>query len=159
MENAILDHLTSLAEISGIFLGFTILVSVISPSGYDRLRLVVIVLCACHIFVGALTPTVLLQFSSDVVAVLRASAVILFISNLIGWYLQYSALENFKKVQKEYSVTIPSYLLELGLWIALICVIFNLTKYPYGMYLMAIYFLFIQILVMVVAMVVSRGNA
>ncbi|NKC00279.1 MAG: hypothetical protein GKR90_17585 [Pseudomonadales bacterium] len=149
------EPLYLLAEISAVFLGFAIVASSVSRDGFDRVRLVAIVLCASWIMIGVFTPIWLQRAGVAELLSIRISAGVFLFANSLGWVLQHLALTKFGSALKEWRTTIPLYIFEAIVWIGLVFSIFFNSNLIGPIYLLCLLSVFAQSVVLVITMVLN----
>jgi hypothetical protein len=156
--NESIDQLLSLAEISGIFLGFAGLTTAVLDRGdatkirMDLFSLITIAIVCALIIIGALLPMTLQHFLSSEESLWRASALGLYSANLASIYITTQLTPGYSETHTTRGVQAKMvWLSEPLLHISLILCIFNLwTGHGVALYFTALIFMFLQVLMMFV---------
>ena len=153
MEQIPVDMLYLLAEISAVFLGFSIVASSVKREGFGAIRLFGIVSCAAWIMVGVFAPVWLVSYGVSEISALRIAAVLVLLSNGLGWMVQ-ATLPKMREVLLNWQTMVPILTAEATIWISLLVVALNLTTSMGSIYSLGILGLFAQPVVLIIAMIV-----
>ncbi len=151
------DLLYLLAEISAVFLGFSIIASSIKRDGFDSVRLLGIITCASWIMVGVFTPFLMISFGFEEDQALRIGAIAVIAANGFGWFLQ-NQLAQWGEAITHWKTMAPTFLFEAAIWLPMLLVIFDVTSTSGALYLLALLALFAQTLTLIIAMVISPDS-
>lgn len=154
MNEQALELLTLLAEISAVFLGFSIVASSIKKDGFDHVRLLGVVTCTTWIMVGVFTPMWLSNLELTEKLVIQISSFAVMLANGIGWLLQYS-LPKMREVTTLSVTMIPTFIMEALIWVPLTLMILEVITPSFNWYTLSVLALFAQSLILILAMTVS----
>ncbi len=101
MNLPVFDDLLNIAEIASVFLGFTVLVTALTPSRIDMVRIMAVVIGTSMTIVLCLLPILLRTYSDNAAAVIRISGVLWIILNISATVAMVKYIPGFKEVQKE----------------------------------------------------------
>lgn len=95
------DDLLNIAEIVSVFLGFTVLVTALTPSKIDMVRIMAVVMGASMTIVLCLLPILLRTYFDNADTVIRISGVLWIALNISATVAMVKYIPGFKEVQKE----------------------------------------------------------
>lgn len=84
MEISVFGDLLSIAEISSVFVGFAVLISVLSPTVIDKARLLGLITGASMTIVACILPVVLHYYVDSLESAMRMASIVFIVLNIIG---------------------------------------------------------------------------
>ncbi|MEM1403882.1 MAG: hypothetical protein AAGG55_11170 [Pseudomonadota bacterium] len=153
-----LDDLLGIAEIATVFIGFAVLISVLSPKTTNQHIVLGIVIGASMVLVACLIPILLRTLSVDTLQVLRYSSVLFAIANLSATIAMFRLIPDFADAQKErpaYSV----WALKAVMYILLtLCALGYWDGYTTMFYFGAVIALLFQIIGMFISLTINLSR-
>ena len=155
MDTEIVSYLLSIAEIATVFIGFGVLVSLLSSDSQTRVQIVGIVTGASIVLIGCLFPLFLFQFNLGTQTVLRISAGFVWVSTIIGLAVTFTDLTEAVAVSRlDRKTAIPIWIMEIIIHGLLIISIIGLWgQYIEGFYLGAMIALVFQGIILFLTLV------
>ncbi|MCG8415166.1 MAG: hypothetical protein MI746_13180 [Pseudomonadales bacterium] len=160
MELSVFDDLLSIAEITSVFVGFAVLISVLSPTVIDKARLLGMITGAAMTIVACILPVILRYYLDSTSSVIQVASIAFVILNIVGTVALFKIAPEMAAAHKEsallsmwvWSIEAVMYVLMIsaavGLWPA-----YAAANYFFGTCL-----ILLQAILLFVAMILSMSQ-
>ena len=158
MNTSALDDLLGIAEIATVFIGFAVLISVLSPRPSNKHQVLGMVITAAMVLVACVLPLVLRTLQIEAVTIVRVSSVIFAVLNLAVTVAMFRFIPGFSESQGsnlarvvwgiEGSVYSLLVLCAAGIW----------SVYAITMYYSAVVLLLFQVIVFFISLAIGLSQ-
>lgn len=160
MEFSVFDDLLSIAEITSVFVGFAVLISVLTPTVADKARLLGMITGASMAIVACILPVSLRYYITSTVDVIQLASILFIILNVIGTVALFKLIPEMSTANKESPfLAMWAWALEAAMYAAMLSAAVGLwPNYASANYFLATCLLLLQAILFFVAMILSMSQ-
>ena len=153
-----LDDLLGIAEIATVFVGFAVLISVVSPRSSDKQPIVAMIMGASMVLVACIMPILVRTFQIDAIAVVRISSFVFVIANAMVVVAMLKLIPGFSELTAT-RTPIVAWSMEAVMYTLLVlCAAGIWPKYSVSLYYGAVVVLLVQVIVLFMVLAISLSQ-
>lgn len=161
MNPDIFTDLIGIAEIATVFIGFAVLISVVSPSLSNRVQVMGIVIGAAMVLIACLLPILLRTFEDSPSLIARISSITFIVINTLTTFAMFRWVPGMSQsVKSEASISIIVWAFEAIMYLLFMLCVFNIwSQYIITFYFAAVFVLLIQIIFLFLILTISLSQS
>lgn len=161
MEISVFDDLLSIAEIASVFVGFAVLISVLSPTVVDKARLLGMITGSSMTIVACILPVIIRYYFESPASAIQIASGVFIVLNVVGTVALFKIASEMSEAHKESPfLSIWVWVIEAAMYICMASVAIGLwPNYAEANYFFGTCLILLQSILLFVAMFLSMSQS